>query len=348
MSQLRNLLNDLVEKRLWPVALALVAALVAVPLVLAKSAPSGGGGASAPLASDSVPAGTPVAGEPAVSVAQGSEPAAPLRGHAVDPFHQTAPAATTPAAGPPATSGAPVGSPGAGGGTGASPGGGTRTPPGGGGGKPVLVKRRIWYVGHIDVRFGKPTGTLRTYVDLPRLSALPSATDPVAIFLGFRLSKGTKLDLKTAVFMLSSDVHAQGDGRCVPSPKDCEGIELQEGETELLDVAANDGKVTQYELDYVRNRITQTFNKPAAAAAYARSSRAGQRLMRSRALTSPLATGLRYSPAQGALVAPSGSFLSAAAIAPAGTPAAGVEGAPPASAQALAEARFAGALVPAP
>src|ERR1700754_1583028 len=34
MSFLRNVLHDLVEKRLWPVAVALVAALVAVPIVL--------------------------------------------------------------------------------------------------------------------------------------------------------------------------------------------------------------------------------------------------------------------------------------------------------------------------
>src|SRR5690349_293432 len=37
MSFLRNVLHDLVEKRLWPVAIALVAALVAVPIVLGGS-----------------------------------------------------------------------------------------------------------------------------------------------------------------------------------------------------------------------------------------------------------------------------------------------------------------------
>ena len=41
MSFLRNLVSDLVEKRLWPVAVLLVGALVAVPFLL------GGGGTSA-------------------------------------------------------------------------------------------------------------------------------------------------------------------------------------------------------------------------------------------------------------------------------------------------------------
>ncbi len=42
MSFLKNVLHDLVEKRLWPVAIALVAALVAVPIVLGGSSSSTG------------------------------------------------------------------------------------------------------------------------------------------------------------------------------------------------------------------------------------------------------------------------------------------------------------------
>src|SRR4051812_22892131 len=37
MTFLRNVLHDLVEKRLWPVAVALIVALVAVPVVLGGS-----------------------------------------------------------------------------------------------------------------------------------------------------------------------------------------------------------------------------------------------------------------------------------------------------------------------
>src|ERR1700759_4391427 len=41
MSFLPNVLHDLVEKRLWPVAVALVAALVAVPIVLGGQSDAG-------------------------------------------------------------------------------------------------------------------------------------------------------------------------------------------------------------------------------------------------------------------------------------------------------------------
>ena len=46
MNHLRTLVRDLVERRLWPVALALVIALVAVPVVLGR----GGEQTPAPIA----------------------------------------------------------------------------------------------------------------------------------------------------------------------------------------------------------------------------------------------------------------------------------------------------------
>ncbi|MDX6731370.1 MAG: hypothetical protein QOC54_1318, partial [Baekduia sp.] len=45
MSFLKNVLHDLVEKRLWPVAVALVVALIAVPIVLGGSSNAGSTGA---------------------------------------------------------------------------------------------------------------------------------------------------------------------------------------------------------------------------------------------------------------------------------------------------------------
>ena len=36
MKQLRDLISDIVDRRLWPVALGLVVALVAVPVVLGR------------------------------------------------------------------------------------------------------------------------------------------------------------------------------------------------------------------------------------------------------------------------------------------------------------------------
>lgn len=298
MSQLRDLLSDLVEKRLWPVALLLVGALVAVPLVLAKSAPSSDGASPAPPAAvAAAPAGAPAPGEPVVSVAtNGETPAAPLGGHAKDPFHQQylppkpAAASTQTVTTPNRTT------PGASGGAGAPSSGG------------VAPGQRVTIYGivHLDVRFGKAGGAMRTFHDVARLTALPSTSNPVAVFFGVRK------DRKTAVFMISSDVHARGDGSCVPSRSDCQGFQLQEGQTELLDVAANDGKVTHYELDLVKVAIEWTTSKTKAQAAHARASSAGQRLLGEQAATSAVANGLRYSLEDGVLLPVPAPFLSAA------------------------------------
>jgi len=56
MKILRNIYEDLLERRLWPVALVLLLALLAVPVVLAKSA----GPAPAPTPPPAL-AGVPVA-----------------------------------------------------------------------------------------------------------------------------------------------------------------------------------------------------------------------------------------------------------------------------------------------
>jgi hypothetical protein len=298
MSQLRDLFSDLVEKRLWPLALLLVGGLVAVPLVLAKSTPSAST-TPPPAAAAAAPASAPAPGEPVVSVAQGATPSAPLRGHAKDPFHQqyvqpqpkasttvstttTQGTTTTPASG--------------GGGTGGSTGSGTAPAP----------QQPRYAIVHLTVAFGKAGTDLRTYRDVARLTALPSSRAPIAIFLGMRK------DLATAVLMLSSDVHAQGDAHCTPSHSDCEAIEMKQGQTELLDVAANDGKVTEYELDLVKVKVEWTTSKSRAQAAYARASRAGLKLVLHRAATSVVASGLRYAPERGVLLSVPTPFLSAA------------------------------------
>ena len=88
---LKNIVHDLIEKRLWPVALLLVVALVAVPVLL------GGGSAAAP-ASDSaaVAGGTGTGGQSAVSLdtAAGQERAYERSGKVRNPFKQPKGAAT--------------------------------------------------------------------------------------------------------------------------------------------------------------------------------------------------------------------------------------------------------------
>lgn len=289
MRQLRDLLNDLVERRLWPVALLLVAALVAVPLVLAKPAPN-----ASPVLNTDAPAPTapspaaPADATPAVSLAQAAPDGAPLAGRAKDPFRQQhvppkpSVGGVTPAT---ASSGGGVG----------TPSDGTTPPPSGGGQPPTTFVRAT-----IDVRFGKTGGTAHNFKDLARLAPLPNAIHPIAIFLGMRT------DHKTAVFLISSDVHAKGDGRCVPSRKDCEAIELTEGDVEFLDVAQADGRVVEFELDLVKVGVTALGSQAAAQAAFARVSSAGAKLLRRRAATSELGGGemlapYRWAPQDGVL-----------------------------------------------
>jgi hypothetical protein len=271
MGVVRDLWSDLVEKRLWPVALALVAALVAVPVLLAKSpsasAPAGGApdsSLSAPAANGPAGAGGPArAGEPVVSIARAVSRGA-LRGHAKDPFKQQFPQAKTAGAG--ATP--PAGAKAAPGGTGGSPGTSGGSTPSGGGAPPTTKK--LYTVARIDVRFGRAAAPLREIANVPRLTPLPSADNPVVIFLGMRA------DEQTAVFMISSDVHAQGDGRCTPSKKHCDAIELQEGQTEILDVTGSDGSVTEYELDLDRVTIEHTTSQSEAHSALADDAAAAQ------------------------------------------------------------------------
>jgi hypothetical protein len=285
MSFLRDLRSDLVEKRLWPLALLLVAALVAVPLVLAKSPQARTGSAPAAPVAPTSPS-SPIAGVPAVSVVTTPTSGAPLLGHAKDPFQQQhlAPKPKTASTGTTSPSGA--------GGTGSAPGG--ATPP---------KAKKVYVVASVNVLFGKAGGTLRKIDDVPRLTPLPSAADPVLIFLGVRG------DLKTAVFMVSSDLHVHGAGRCTPSRSECDAIELKADDVALLDVTGANGKVTEYELALVKIALQRTASKAKAQAAYARASRAGARLLHRRAATSAVASALRYSPWAGILRSVPGTFV---------------------------------------
>jgi len=276
MRPLRNLLNELVERRLWPVALLLVLALVAVPLLLSKSdAPTDAGAPAATTPSEAPaaiasaarkPGDTPPGGEPVVSVAQAEEPAAPLRGHAKDPFRQqhVDPVAASSVATSAGAAGTATPAP-SGGGTGGSGGSGGQTPP--------SPPAPIYVYASVDVHFGHAGHTLRAIEDVPRLTPLPNANHPIVVFLGMRR------DHATAVFLVSTDVHVQGVDQCVPSRKDCEAIELREGDVALLDYTQADGTVEQYELDLDRVVLHETTSQAVARQAYARVSRRGRLLL---------------------------------------------------------------------
>ena len=241
MNVLTQTWRQLVRRRLWPVALLLVAALVAVPVVLAKPA-------TAPPAPATAAAPAPVAtpGQSFVQLASDDAPAKRRRvlGAPKDPFepaplpkvkhHKKAAKASatptaTPTPAPPSGSGSVAGT---GGAAPVAPAAPVATA------TPAPVKHVP--ANSVEVRFGKTDAAL-TKSTLQRLDTLPSSS-PLIVFMGFH--KGGKV----AEFMLTGDVTAEGDGSCSPSTQGCETLLLHKGETEFLTFSgtAQDG---QYELD---------------------------------------------------------------------------------------------------
>jgi hypothetical protein len=253
---LRNILHDLVEKRLWPLALLLCVALIAVPMLLKKDP-------QVATASGSGPTSANVADASVVTVDTPNRSRL-LVGKERNPFQTNRPKVrrsrggtsttpdTTAAPTAPTNTGAAGGG---GGGGGVSTGGGTApgsttippetTPiP-----EPPAPGEMAWT---LDVRFGSDGDTKPIKAVVPG-RALPSSSDPVLIYLA--AVKGGA----GARFLVSSDARAQGDGKCEPSEKTCTEITLMKGDTEFFDVAKGDSTV-QYELeltDVVKRRVVE-------------------------------------------------------------------------------------------
>ena len=331
MSVITDTWRQLVRRRLWPVAALLVAALAAVPFLLAKdpepapvASPASGGSAT----------GTGVlATEPIVALAAPEDRAERRRvlGARHDIFTPTkkaakatakaakADGATAASAGADAavstdTSGAGASpspsagaSPSAGGSAGGSNGGsngtgstGTETPVATPTPEPApapATPEPTWPANSLTVRFGDAAADSLEKSTLERLSPLPSADEPVVIYLGLA-DEGT-----TAVFLLGDGVQPTGDGVCLPEPTSCETLALKAGETEFLDVMGEDGTTpgAQYELDVVAIHPAKTATGATAAAAKAaKTATAGSRAIKAHvAVLGPLPW--RYDRATGAL-----------------------------------------------
>ena len=237
MSFVRSVWADLVDKRLWPVAVALVVAAVGVPVLLHKptkpvdisSAPP-----AAAAAADRVAPGS------TVSLEQGPAAGLLIGGHLHDPFHQLhVPKAVSSTAGSTATTQSTSS------GTSPAPSGNTTVGPPSGGGSSGGGQSHRSSGTKLRVSFGKAGESLQTY-DLAPLTALASAgSEPALVFLGM------EKDGKTAAFLVSSDVKPQGDGRCSPSSSVCATLLMKAGDTEFLDVTTGAASV-QYELDVKR------------------------------------------------------------------------------------------------
>jgi hypothetical protein len=290
MNAVRGLLRDLVARRLWPVAVLLIAAVVAVPVYLGKS--SSNDAATPPIAS--APA-TDKASKAAVTL-EDTPADGTGRGSVRNPFTQLhVPKVTTPTPSATSATTTPAASGGSSGGTSPSSGGsdGSTTPaPAADSNKDALDTY------HLTLRFGK-AGNLRTLNDVARLSPLPSADNPFFVFTG------VLKDGKTAVFLLSSDADATGDGHCKPSPQSCQTIEVKQGDTEFFDLKVG-GQDVQYQLDVISVHRKGASSAAAAAAAADRHSKAGAAMLRDAHVKGRTAfqgaTGYRWLPDRGVLV----------------------------------------------
>src|SRR3954470_4528927 len=232
--------RQLVQRRLWPVALLLLGALVAVPFVLGKSSEPAAPASAVPGGVTASAAGA----DPIVSMVSDEDAAAKHRalGDRHNPFASSAPKhkvktskakRTSDPVTPPEPS-APGDAPANGGGGISAP-----TAPSA---PPAPTKTVPAY--SIVVRFGASADLELSRKTLERNEALPDETDPALVYLG------VKDGGKTAVFMVSEGLNAVGDGTCNPKVS-CETIELKVGETEFFE-GESDADNTQFELDLVK------------------------------------------------------------------------------------------------
>jgi hypothetical protein len=336
----RNIVSDLVEKRLWPVAVALLAALVAVPVLLGS-----GGEATTSSPAPATPS-TGTASRAEVTL-DNAAPAEHLRdGRLRDPFATsggaggssaaatTATAATstaTPSAMAAAASGtaATTAVPTTSSTTAVTTGGGlttttsapttvTTTPSTAGtsgttvstdsdsGSTPStdgVEEPKTSATYEVSVRFGPTLGERETLRNVARLTALPSPKHPVVALLGV-LDGGRK-----AVFTVSAKATASGNGDCKPSAEDCKTVELREGDAEYLHVVSAGEPDAWYYLKLLHidsDRATAA----QAAVASVRHSRAGTAVVREAGAS---VRAYRYLPGAGVLVRAKHSSVGGAA-----------------------------------
>jgi hypothetical protein len=249
MNVLTTTWRQLVRSRLWPLAVLLVAALAAVPVLLTRDAapvPPQEPTTSAPA--DNAKTDEALA-KPVVAKASSEDRSRRRRvlGARKDPFtpeavkhpkkvkkakavvkktkskqdtSSPAPSTSSPAPSTPVTT--PV----------------VTTP---------APKKKTYAKGSLIVRFGDAEAETLTRSNVKKLGPLPDDTNPLLVYMGLT-DHGKK-----AVFMVDASLEPTGDGDCRPHPSNCETIALAVGETEFFDVTDDEtGDVTaQYELDLV-------------------------------------------------------------------------------------------------
>jgi hypothetical protein len=342
----RNIATDLVDKRLWPIAAALLIATIAIPVLLARggaepavpAAAQGGAGASSSAKGDPVRLDTsappvhdrgrvvrnPFAG-PTPAAAATTNVTATTSGATVS---ASAAAGATPATSTPSAAGStPVSTSAAGSSSTAgsssaapattSPSVGAPTTKSGSATtttsptKTTTSKTGTSATYSVGVRFGRTDGKRTTLRDVARLTALPNAKAPVVSLLG------VLRDGRTAVLKVAANATASGSGTCKPSASRCTTVEMTAGDAEYLSVTREGGSapVAWYYLKLLHVDRHETTSTAVASAAYARRSAAGMAVVRQDAAA---VRAYRYLPGAGVLVRAAHRTNSAAKAADAG------------------------------
>ncbi len=243
---LSSLVTDLRKRRLLPVVGLLIIALIAIPIVLAKSG----------TATDVPSAGVlPAVTTPTLSAGSSKhrEPSNNFRtGPAHNPFLTKTSTTVTTGASTSSTT---------------TPTGGSTTTTGGSGSTttpvrtvtvtvptrsstttstpPTTTPKPVYTAYQADVEFGEAGRPLKSYPRIQRYQALPSARNPIVAYLG------VEHDRKTAVFVIAADATPAGSGECSPSASKCTYLALEPGNEVLLLVQTSSGASSEYQLKYV-------------------------------------------------------------------------------------------------
>jgi hypothetical protein len=83
---------------------------------------------------------------------------------------------------------------------------------------------------------------------------MPSEQNPVLLFLGADESG------KDALFLVSAEATARGDGVCVPSESNCQIVRMGKGDIEFFEVALSAETIITYELELVDIELKEVAN----------------------------------------------------------------------------------------
>ena len=285
--------NDLRAKRLWPVALLLLAAIVAVSVLVMKD---GKEPPPAPVADSSPKAPGPAQFEGLASVEL--EENLPSEGSSLDTFDPSdpfrppekvlqraeQPASSATANGPTADTITTTAGGSSGSGSSSSPGGGdtgssgdTGSTGGPGDGKPNRGGATTEYTWVLDVTFTN-NGRTRKLKGLERLCVLPGRASALFLFLGVSSNGGN------AVFLVDSTLDRAGEeGKCRPGKDKCAFLYMGAGSAQVFTSQAGDAYGLK--IDRIR-KVKVTKGSPGPSGANTQATRApkitGVAAMRSR------------------------------------------------------------------